>query len=76
MASMKPETADELLGLLGGVAGAYEDLSLRVAALENILSPSDRQKHAKELESLKRRAQNAPMPIAIEALRAKLLLDQ
>jgi len=73
---MKSDEIEELLTLLRLLGEQYDDFSLRVIALENVLSDVDRERYKKELAKLKARDGSVSNnPASLEALRAKLMLN-
>ena len=70
---MTPVEIDELLSVLELLGSSYDDLTQRVVALENSLSPADREKCRTHLSKLKSRGQLTNASIAIGVLREKLL---
>ena len=75
---MKPETANNLVDYLYQLLAIGEDLSLKVAAAEEVLKehPIENTKYQKALDRNRRSAGSAGVDSALEDLRSKLLLDR
>ena len=64
---------NELLTVLELFGGHLEDLAQRTSALENCLSPRDRQKYEIELRRVRARGPSTDVALALEVLREKIL---
>jgi hypothetical protein len=73
---MKRDVVDTLMGFLGHLADASDDLQLRVTAAENVLSTTDSGRYKDELRVLRQRGYHGQTAVALEVVREKLLEDK
>lgn len=64
---------NELLTVLELFGGHLEDLTQRTSALENCLSPKDRQKYEAELKRVRAHGPSTNAALALEVLQGKIL---
>jgi len=69
---MNRDEAEELMTVLKIVGGICEDLNQKFLALENALSPADRQRYDKELKRLRGRGSSTNAALAVATLEEKL----
>ncbi|MGA7080961.1 MAG: hypothetical protein ACLPZJ_05405 [Terriglobales bacterium] len=62
----------ELFDALQLFGGLLEDLSQRTLALENSLSPADRQRYDKELKRVRELGQSTNVAVALEVLQKRI----
>jgi hypothetical protein len=72
---MRRDEFDELMSFLTLLGSLYEDLSQRVAALENNLRPAERKRYDDELVRIKNRGGSTNVATGLEALRQKFFPD-
>ncbi len=69
---MNRSEAEELVSVLKTVGNLCENLNQRLLALENTLSPADRQRYDKELNRVRGRGSSTNAVLAVATLEEKL----